>query len=39
MNVYGHLYPSMQDAMASTLDAAYEGSADQDDDIPRIGRG
>jgi integrase len=28
MNVYGHLYPSMQDAMASTLDAAYEGSAE-----------
>lgn len=30
MNVYGHLYPSMQAAMASTLDAAYAGSADQD---------
>jgi integrase len=28
MNVYGHLYPSMQDAMASTLDAAYAGSTD-----------
>jgi integrase len=37
MNVYGHLYPSMQDAMASTLDAAYAGSAEPAD-IPRIGR-
>lgn len=37
MNVYGHLYPSMHAAMASTLDAAFEGSADQQE-IPRIGR-
>lgn len=40
-NVYGHLLPSVHDALGAALDSAYEGSADQDDDedIPRIGRG
>lgn len=38
-NVYGHLLPSVHEALGASLDAAYEGSADQDDDeqdIPRI---
>ncbi len=38
-NVYGHLLPSVHDALGASLDAAYEGSADQDEDIPRIGLG
>jgi Phage integrase family len=28
-NVYGHLLPSVHDALGASLDAAYEGSADQ----------
>lgn len=38
-NVYGHLLPAAQQALAAALDTAYAGSADQDDDLPRIGRG
>lgn len=29
-NVYGHLLPSVHEALGASLDAAYEGSADQD---------
>jgi integrase len=36
-NVYGHLLPQAHDALSATLDSAYEGSADQGQDIPRIG--
>ena len=28
-NVYGHLLPQAQEALAAALDSAYEGSADQ----------
>ena len=42
-NVYGHLLPAAQEALAAalgaSLDAAYEGSADPGNDIPRIGKG
>jgi integrase len=37
-NVYGHLLPSAQEALAAALDTAYEGSA-EGEDIPRIGKG
>jgi integrase len=37
-NVYGHLLPQAQKALAAALDTAYEGSANPSDDIPRIGR-
>lgn len=38
-NVYGHLLPSVHEALSASLDAAYEGSTDQNDEIPRIGNG
>jgi integrase len=41
-NVYGHLLPSVHDALGAALDSAYEGSADEgdaDQAIPRIGEG
>ncbi len=40
-NVYGHLLPSVHDALGASLDAAYEGSAepDDDEDVPRIRHG
>jgi hypothetical protein len=36
-NVYGHLLPSVHEALGASLDAAFEGSADQDD-LPASGR-
>jgi integrase len=36
-NIYGHLLPSVHEALSASLDAAYAGSADQADDLPRIG--
>jgi integrase len=38
-NVYGHMLPSAQEALGAALDAAYERQDDEDDDLPRIGRG
>lgn len=37
-NVYGHLLPQAQQALAAALDTAYEGSADTGGGISRIGR-
>ncbi len=36
-NVYGHLLPSAQEALAAALDTAYAGSAEPEP-LPRIGR-
>jgi hypothetical protein len=38
-NVYGHLAPSVHEALGASLDAAYAGSANPDyvQDVPRIG--
>ena len=34
------MLPSVHEALGASLDAAYEGNADQDDeDVPRIGKG
>jgi integrase len=40
-NVYGHMLPAAQEALAAALDTAYEGSAEPDEkeELPRIGRG
>lgn len=35
-NVYGHLLPSVHDALGASLDAAYAGSADPDGKVIAI---
>lgn len=37
-NVYGHMLPQAQKALAAALDSAYAGSDDPGEDVPRIGR-